>query len=200
MKRQNRRNRRNRRGILPTGNARHGATPGSGPRSHPDHTMGGTATDSAGLRISHENPVFTTNRRGLARRYSRHSRWAARSPRLWRGQIHQRRIRSSKIWKAGKCANKPAERTTIWRYSRGNRHCGNRYCGIRDQGPESSGIGQWHPAPAAAIRKIRCASPLVLLAPGLAGHWPDKPGPQYAGTTILRYFPRLLAGGRWQRP
>ncbi|WZB74996.1 hypothetical protein WJ972_33815 [Achromobacter insuavis] len=61
MKRQNRRNRR---GILPTGNARHGATPGSGPRSHPDHTMGGTATDSAGLRISHENPVFTTNRRG----------------------------------------------------------------------------------------------------------------------------------------
>ena len=159
-------------------------TPGSDPRSRPNHAMGGTATDSAGLRISHENPVFTTNRRGLARRYSRHSRWAARSPRPWRGQIHQRRIRSSKIWKAGKCANTPAEHATIWRYSRGNRHCGNRYCGIRDQGPESSGIGQWHPAPAAVIRKIRCASPLVLLAPGPAGpgltsREPNTPEPRF---------------------
>lgn len=94
---------------------------------------------------------------------------------------------------------------SLQRHSRGNRHCGNRYCGnrycgIRDQGPESSGIGQWHPAPAAAIRKTRCASPLVLLAPGVAGHWPVEPEPQCAGTTILRYFPRRLAGGHWQRP
>ena len=75
---------------------------GGGPRSHPNHTMGGTATDSADLRISHENPVFTTNRRGLARRYSRHSRGLRAAPRPWRGQIHQRRTCSSKIWKLAK--------------------------------------------------------------------------------------------------
>ncbi len=110
------------------------------------------------------------------------------APRPWRGQIHPRRIRSSKIWKAGKCANTPAEHATLWRHSRGNRHCGNRYCGIRDQGPESSGIGQWHPAPAAVIRKIRCASPLVLLAPGPAGHWPDKPEPDTPEPRFLDIF------------
>ncbi|MFY1959571.1 hypothetical protein ACOTEG_21945 [Achromobacter xylosoxidans] len=33
------------------------------PRSHPDRHIGRTATDSAGLRISHENPVVTAKHR-----------------------------------------------------------------------------------------------------------------------------------------
>jgi len=80
------------------------------PHSRLNPAMGAMATDSAGLRFSHENPVCTARRRGITRRESRHSKWLRACPgsggdksaddKSVKDKSCRRQIRSSKIWKS----------------------------------------------------------------------------------------------------